>query len=225
MRAFLGIAAFALTAGLAGAADLPTVLAKMDASAAAFKTMRAETAWSSYTALVDDLSVESGSIVVRKDGSDVEVKVDFTTPYAHQMHIDGTKAESYKPRINTIEEYDLSKHKAKVEQALLIGFGASGKAISQNYDAKVLGEESVSGHDTVHLELIPKDEKARESAPKLEMWISTRTWQPVQQKLYQSSGGDYRLYNYSEIEINPSLKSSDFKLKISGKAKRIRPGV
>lgn len=225
MKVLVGIAVLTLTAGLAGAADLPTVLAQMDAASANFKTMRADLAWSSYTALVDDTSVESGSIVVRKEGSDIEVKIDFTAPYARQMHINGTKAESYKPRINTIEEYDLSKHKDKLEQALLVGFGVSGKTIAKNYDAKILGEESVSGHDTVHLELIPKTEEARESVPKLEMWISTRTWQPVQQKLYQASGGDYRLYNYSEIEINPALKSSDFKLKVSGKAKRIRPGA
>jgi len=224
VRVFLGIALCALTASFAGAADLPTVLAKMDASAATFKTMRADLDWTTYTALVDDSSVESGSIVVRKEGSDVEVKIDFTTPYPRQMHVQGTKAESYKPRINTIEEYDLSKHKDKLEQALLIGFGASGKAIAKNYDVKALGEESVSGHETVHLELIPKDAEARTSVPKLEMWVSKQTWQPVQQKLYQASNGDYTLYNYSEIEINPSLKSSDFKLKISGKAKRIKPG-
>ena len=79
------------------------------------------------------------------------------------------------------------------------------------------------GEQTVRLELIPKSADMKRSVPKLEMWVSTRTWQPVRQKLYQSSQGDYRIYAYSKIQVNPSLKSSDFKLKTSGKVNRIRP--
>ena len=193
-------------------------------ASAGYRTMRADVAWTSYTALVDDTSVESGKIVVRKEGDAIELKIDFTAPYPRQIRIDGTKFESYKPRIQTIEEYDLAKHKDKLEQALLIGFGVSGKTIAKNYDAKILGDEDLDGVSTVHLELIPKSAEMRESVPKLEMWISTATWQPVQQKLHSASGGDYRLYSYSNAEINPSLKTSDFKLQISGKAKRIKPG-
>ena len=214
----------AFTAVAASAADLNTLFGKMDAASAGYRTMRADVAWTSYTALVDDTSVESGKIVVRKEGDAIELKIDFTAPYPRQIRIDGTKFESYKPRIQTIEEYDLAKHKDKLEQALLIGFGVSGKTIAKNYDAKILGDEDLDGVSTVHLELIPKSAEMRESVPKLEMWISTATWQPVQQKLHSASGGDYRLYSYSNAEINPSLKASDFKLQISGKAKRIKPG-
>ena len=204
-------------------ADLSSTLGKMDQAAAGFNSMAADVEWISYTALVDDKSVEAGTMAVRRKGGEVELKVDFTEPYERQLLIQGTKVESYKPRISTVEEYDISKHKDKLEQALLLGFGVSGKYISQHYDVKDLGVESIDGHETAKLELTPKSAEMRNSVPKLEMWVSTKTWQPVRQKLYQSSNGDYRIYAYSNIEINPSLKSGDFKLKTSGKVNRIKP--
>src|SRR5690606_5297178 len=108
------------------------------------------------------------------------------------------------------------------EQALLMGFGVSGKYLAERYDIELLGEETVADVETVRLELTPKDEEAKASMPKLEMWISTKTWQPVQQKLYQG-GGDYRLYTYSNIKLNPGLKDSDFELKLPKKVKVVKP--
>lgn len=205
------------------ASDLETTLARMDKAAAGFNAMKADVEWVSYTALVDDLSSETGTMAVRRVDGEVDLKVSFTTPYPRQLLIRGTKVESYKPRINTIEEYDVSKHKDKLDQALLLGFGVSGKFIREHYSAIVLGKESIDGQETIRLELIPTSEEMRRSVPKLEMWVSTETWQPVRQKLYQSSSGDYRVYAYSNIRINPPLKSSDFKLKTSGKVNRVRP--
>ena len=223
MRYLFASALLALCVQVSAAADLPGTLAQMDKASAGFESMAANVEWISYTALVDDTSSETGTMVVRRDDKGVELKVDFTQPYERQLLIKGTKVESYKPRINTVEEYDISKHKEKLEQALLLGFGVSGKYLSDNYEVKVLGEEESDGEQTVRLELIPKSADMKRSVPKLEMWVSTRTWQPVRQKLYQSSQGDFRIYAYSKIQVNPSLKSSDFKLKTSGKVNRIRP--
>lgn len=205
------------------AADLAQILAKMDESAAGFEAMAADVEWIGYTALVDDKTVESGTMTVRRSNGKVELMVHFTEPYERQLLIKGTKVESYKPRINTVEEYDISKHKDKIEQALLLGFGVSGKYLSENYLVALGGQEAIDGKPTVRLDLTPKSDEMKRSVPKIEMWVSTETWQPVRQKLHQTSKGDYRIYAYSNIRINPDLKSSDFKLKTSGKVNRIRP--
>ena len=204
--------------------SLDAVLAKMDAASASFKGLEADVEWLTYTALVDDKSVESGAMKVRRPSADsADLVIHFTEPYPKDVLISGATVEIYKPKIKTVEEYDLSSSKDKIDQALLVGFGASGKTIRENYDAKLIGEETVAGEPTAHLELIPKDEETRKSLKKLEMWVSTNSWQSVQQKLIQDASGDYRLYTYTGVVVNPPLKDSDFKLDLPKGVKRIKP--
>ena len=196
----------------------------MDAASAAFRGMEADVEWVAFAGLVSDETVEKGHLKVRRPSAgSADLHIDFTEPYPKELMVRGAKVEIYKPKIKTVEEYDLTKSKDKLDQALLIGFGASGKAIRENYDAKLVGEETVAGEPTVHLELIPKKEEARKNVLKLEMWVSTKNWQIVQQKIHQNTDGDYRLYTYSNIELNPKLKDSDFKLDLPGGVKRITP--
>jgi outer membrane lipoprotein-sorting protein len=56
------------------------------------------------------------------------------------------------------------------------------------------------------------------------MWISTQTWQPLQQKALEHSG-DYRLVSYSGVKINPGVKASDLALdesRAKSKPKRLK---
>ena len=216
-----------LAAVLASPAAVPTeqVLSNMDEAAAAWNGMRAETEWTQYTKLVDDSSVESGSVIVRRasDGR-VDLKIQFTDPYPRDLLVRGTQVEIYKPRIAMVEEYDVSKSKDKLEQALLSGFGVSGKFLRERYDVTLKGEEAVDGAQTVKLELVPKDVGMRDSIARIELWVSQKTWQPVQQRLHQPNG-DHRTYLYSNVEINPSLKDSDFKLDIPKKVKREKKDI
>ena len=56
------------------------------------------------------------------------------------------------------------------------------------------------------------------------MWISTETWQPIQQKALEHSG-DYRLISYSGVKMNPGIKASDLELDLSrakSKPKRVK---
>ena len=207
------------------ATELSSTLANMDKAASGFSGMTADVKWVTYTALVDDTTVESGELSVqRPKGKSLDLKINFTDPYRKDLLVRGTKVELYKPEIATVEEYDLSNSKDKLEQALLIGFGVSGSYLRERYEVTMAGAENLDGVETVHLELTPKDADMRISMPKLEMWVSTKTWQPVQQKLHQEAAGDYRLYSYSNITINPPLSNSDFRLQLEGKVKRITPG-
>lgn len=217
---FLLAAAPTASAGM----TLDGVLSEMDKASSNFRGMKADMEWMTYTALVDDKSVEKGAMRVRRLSPDAaELFLHFTDPAEKDVLVKGATVEIYKPKIKTVEEYDASKSKDKLDQALLIGFGASGKAIRKSYQAKLLGEETVAGAPSVHLELIPKDEDTRKSLQKLEMWVSMQNWQTVQMKLVQSSGGDYNLHTYTNIEVNPPLKDSDFKLNLPGGVKRIQP--
>ncbi len=203
-----------------GAGNLGDVLAKMDGSAAAFHDMQADLRWVTYTALVDDTSVETGDIVVRRhESGQVDLLISFDEPSRRDLLVEGTLVQMFQPKINQVSEFDLSKKKDALEQALLVGFGVSGKFLSKNYEVEFGGEETVGEQTAVKLNLTPK--AAESQVKKLEMWVSTKTWQPLQQKLDQGDG-DYRLYSYNNIEINPGLKDSDFKLDLPKKVKRVK---
>lgn len=228
-RSGLGAAVSALVLGCfapaaAAAPDLATVLTNMDAAASGWKGMRASLEWVRYMALVDDRSVEEGKIVVRRtaDGS-AAMLISFEDPNVYFLSVQGTRVEIYKPKIKTVEEYDVSDSKAKVENALLLGFGTSGSYLGQHYDIKLLGPAAVKGESVVHLDLQPKDPQAELNSQRIEMWVSTDIWQPVQQKIYDRNPGDYRLYSYSEVVLNPALTAEDFRLRLARGTKRVHP--
>ena len=83
------------------------------------------------------------------------------------------------------------------------------------------------GHESRHFPIRPLRLAARQAVRKqvlkLEMWVSTQTWQAVQQKLHQPGGEDYRVCTYRDIELNPKLSDKVFKLDIPKSAMRIFP--
>ena len=208
----------------AQAVELDTLLANMDRASDAYRGMQAQVSWIKYTDIVEDTSTEEGVIKVLKDEKgQVNLLIEFEKPYPYFVSIQGTKVEIYRPRIATVEEYDVSKSKDALEQALMLGFGTAGRFLSEHYELKIAGEEEAAGEATVKLELVPNTEKMRQSMSGLEMWISKSQWQPVQQKLYGPNPGDYRLYTYTDISLNPPLKDSALRLKIPRKVKRVFP--
>ena len=150
--------------------------------------------------------------------------IEFTDPYPYFLAVNGNKAEIYRPRIAKVEEYDLTKSREMFEQAFLLGFGTTGEYLRANYELNLEGEETAAGKATVKLELIPKSEKMLKHIPRLEMWISIETWQAVQQKIDQPATGDYRLFTYTNVAVNPKLSEKQFKLKIPKSTKRVYPG-
>ena len=232
LRTLTAILGLALVPALPAAVELQTVLRNMDATAAKFQGLEAHVEWVKYTAIVDSKSVEDGKILARrnKDRS-VDVLIEFEhavvngtrTPYNYFVSVRGTKAQIYRPRIATVEEYDVSKSKDILDQVLLLGFGTAGRYLEENYNVTLKGEETAAGEETVKLELIPKSEELLKKIPRLEMWISKSKWHPVQEKLYEANSGDYRLHTYTGIVFNPPLNDSLFRLKLPGNVKKVNP--
>jgi len=232
LRTLTAILGLALVPALPAAVELQTVLRNMDATAAKFQGLEAHVEWVKYTAIVDSKSVEDGKILARrnKDRS-VDVLIEFEhavvngtrTPYNYFVSVRGTKAQIYRPRIATVEEYDVSKSKDILDQVLLLGFGTAGRFLEENYKITLKGEETAAGEETVKLELIPKSEELMKKIPRLEMWISKSKWHPVQEKLYEVNSGDYRLHTYTGIVFNPPLKDSQFRIKLPGNVKKVTP--
>ena len=215
--------ALALCVPLLLSADpLKDVLAQMDAASASFTGVKATVTKASYTAVIDDLSEEVGTMYMTRKKNDVRMKIDFTKPDPRAVAFAGKKGEIYYPKIKTVHEYDVGKHKNLVESFLLLGFGTSGKQLTKDYSVKYAGEEEMAGMKTHHLELVPKAKKAREKFVKIDMWLAVDGGHPVQQK-FTAPSNDTNTLTYTDIEINPGLSDKDVALHLPADVTRQYP--
>lgn len=195
--------------------SLQAVFNHMDQASAKFKGLKADTKKLTHTAVINDDSVDSGTIVVKvPKPHDLRMLIDFKQPDRKTVAIAGTKVEIYFPKTNTVQEYDLGKsHKGQVEQFLRLGFGSNSKDLLEAYTVKLGGPETVAGEPATRIELVPKSKDLAASFPKFELWISEKTGISVQQKMYQP-GGDYSMAIYTNMQVNANIPDSAVSLNL-----------
>ena len=205
------------------AETLEQVLSKMDAAAARFHGLSAQLSYTKVTLVVDDRTTESGHIYFKKEkaGKGFKVLIEFTQPEPKTVLFRDNKAWIYRRKIAEMEEYDLGKNRERLEQFLLLGFGAPGHDLLKAYKVTLAGEVNLSGAATVKLDLAPQGSLASQLR-KVELWLSRDTWQPIQQQFTEPSG-DYLVARYTNIKESASLPDSVFQIKTSGKVKKVRP--
>jgi outer membrane lipoprotein-sorting protein len=209
----------------APAADSPVAatLARMDEAAAQFKGLQADVQKISHTAVMNEDSVDAGTIVLKRPKpNDIRVLFDFKPPNPKQVLIAGIKVDIYYPGINTVQEYNLGKSRSLVEQFMLLGFGSNSKDLESAYSIRLGGPETVAGQKATRLELIPKSPDVLAHLKRVDLWISDAMGIAVQQKLYEP-GGDYLLATYTNIKLRPNLPDSAVKLDLPKSVKREYP--
>lgn len=205
------------------AATLQDVLAKIDVAAPKFSGMAADVEKLEFTKVIADKSVESGTILIRRaKPKELHVKIEFTKPEQRFVTLRGTKAQLYLPKIETVQEIDLGKQSDLVSKVILVGFGTTGKDLQANYEAKLAGEETVSGRKTYHLNLTPKSSQLKAQFSRIDVWFAEDGTLPVQQKVLLPSG-DYKTFTYSNIRYNPALTEDSLALKLPKNVKREYP--
>jgi len=191
-----------------GKLTLDYVLSMMDHAAQDFRSLTAAIDHVKYTAVVKDTSTESGEIFVRKDA---KVRIDFQQPDPRTILRNGDNLYIYTPRINRVEEYNIGKNRAAVDQYLALGFGMRSEALKKNYDVALTGEDELEGHKTVVLELTPRSEEQRKQIAKVQMWVDESSWLPIQEKFIEAGTGDYVLSRYTKVMKNLKLGDGKFK--------------
>jgi outer membrane lipoprotein-sorting protein len=187
---------------------LDSVLRQLDHEAKGFQSLTANIEQTKVTVAVNDKSVESGQIAVRRDD---RMRIEFTQPDARTILRTGNDLYVYDPKIKRVEEFDLGKHRALVDQFLLLGFGTSGSELNKGYLVTLLGEESLDNHQVIKLELTPKSEDVRNQITKVHIWIDESTWLAVQQQFFETGGGDYFIIHYTNVLKNPRITDDRFK--------------
>src|SRR5258708_18709245 len=117
----------------------------------------------------------------------------------------------YTPKINRVEEYNLGKNRAMVDQYVLLGFGTRSENVKKSYLVAVSGEEELDQRKTVVIELTPKSDEIRNQISKIQMWIDESSWLPIQQKFFEAGSGGYFFFLYTNVI--KKIKNSDAKVK------------
>jgi len=185
-----------------------TVLAMMDKSASDFRSLTADIENTKYTDVVKDSSVETGHIYVRRDQ---KMRIEIIKPDPRTILRNGDNLFMYTPKVKRVEEFDLGKNRAMVDQYVLLGFGTKSQNLQKSYDVKMTGEEQLDGRRTYLLELTPKSDDVRKKITKIQIWIDSSSWLPVQQKFYESGSADYIQFHYSNVMKNLKIPDSRFK--------------
>ena len=191
---------------------LADAFARMDKIAAQFKAVTADIKRDVYTVIINDHENGLGNIKAKRDKShDTRMLIEFTSPESRILAIDGTSAEVYTPTLKTVQQVDIKK--GLVDQFLLLGFGASAAELKEHYTVTFIGIEKLDSETTWHLLLVPKSPEVLKNLKKAELWLGQTSGLPVQEKLFTSSTGDYQLYIYSNVKLNPPLSDGAVKLK------------
>jgi outer membrane lipoprotein-sorting protein len=223
LKSIVLIVAF-LTVPLSAADPLPDILARMDQNAAKFQSVSGNLQRISHNAAVDVDHTASGTILLKRSKPhEMRALINFTQPDPQQILVSGTTAQIYYPKIETVQEYDLGKHKELFDQFYLLGFGGSGKELVDAYDIKYLGQEDIGGAKTSHLQLVPKSREALKSVRKVDLWLSEATAYTSQLRIEVPSGDTTTLV-YSNLKVNPNVPDSALKLKLPKGVHIVRPG-
>lgn len=200
------------------------VLARMDAAAPGFTGVKAFVRMVTYTQIIDDTAVETGTLEMQRlNPNDVHAIMELSSGGQSKriLAFMGNKVFMYFFDSNTYQEYDLGKSGNLINSYLLLGFGSSGRELSNNYEITYLGEESVTQIKTSKLQLIPKDKSVLEHLTKVYIWIPEDGSNPVQQQFFEPSG-NYRETTYSGLQLNPAFPKGKLDFKPPKGAKKIQ---
>jgi outer membrane lipoprotein-sorting protein len=219
----LTLTAFGTASATAADPALQSVLARLDESAAKFRSFSANMQRLTHTDVINSDDIDRGTIKLKRTGSrsDLKMLIEITEPDPKAVAVQGKKGELYYPKMQTVQEYDLGKFREWLDQFYLMGFGTTSKELQDGYSVRLLGSDTKDGQKVTGLELIPKSKEILEHIKKFELWLSDETGLPVEQKIYPA--GQYVVITYSNAKPNPDLPDSALKLQLPKGTKREFP--
>ena len=204
------VAAAAVLATFAYAESADDILKRWDVSSKDFNAFTADLKQTQYTKVVKKSEQMSAKVRLKRTDKGVFGIVRYVEPDPHTVLFAGNTVEIYNPKANQKDTYDAKKYSDMIRDVLMLGFGTSGKDVRKDYSVKEGVSETIGSRRTTRIELLPKNQKFKEYAEKLELWIPEGESNPLQVKVTQPSG-DYNIYEYFNVKLlKPPLKESDF---------------
>jgi outer membrane lipoprotein-sorting protein len=202
--------------------DLKSVLTKLDAAAANFRSTTADFEFDTVqTDPVPDTEVQKGTVYYNRKGNSFQMGVHINEinkrPVPKTIVVSGGQFQLYEKLTNQVTR---SNKVSKYESYLVLGFGASGKDLAQKWDMKYLGSETLSGVKVEKLELVAKDPDVLKIFPKVTIWVDPARGVSLKQ-LFDQGQGQSRTCTYTNIKVNQPLPQDAFSFKTDSKTQYI----
>ena len=221
--ALLGLVLLPARAAMAAPQDdLKSVLDRLNASAASFKSVAANVEYDTVdTDPVPDTDVQKGMFYFERTGKSVETGVHFTEhdgkPSGKAYTYVGGVFKLFEPSINQITVHCGA---GKYESYVMLGFGASGNDLAEKWDIQYLGAEDLSdGNATVKvakLQLVAKDAAIRKNVSKVVIWVDPDRAVTLKQ-IFTLSATSQWVCTYTNLKLNQKLPGDAFTFKTNGK--------
>lgn len=223
LRGFLSLLVVAISTSTYGYTQitLDQILENMEKAGAQLHSMRAgiqQKKWTDILAEYDN--GESGRFLFLEDKNGVYLRKDIEDPTTNFLVIKEGTVLFYQPSIKQAQEYQMGRHKDKAE-FLLLGFGSDKAALAEAYEISLVGEEEVEGRKAFQLELKPRSDQVAAFFNRIQLWIDSDWWIPIQQKLIEPTQ-DHLLIRFHDLELNPKLSKNDFEVKLPKDVRVIR---
>jgi outer membrane lipoprotein-sorting protein len=217
---------FAVTIALLGlpgravfaADDLQQILHQLDDAATKFRSTQADFEFDSVqTDPIPETDVQKGRVYYERKGNDFQMAAHIEdvngkpVPKVY-MYSDG-RVRLFEPMIDQVTTITKA---SDYSSYLMLGFGASGKALAEKWDIKALGPETIDGVKTEKLELVAKDPNVRKNLPKVTIWMDTARGVSLKQ-VFDEGQGQYRDCHYFNFVMNQPLPKDAFTLKTDSK--------
>jgi outer membrane lipoprotein-sorting protein len=208
---------FASTAPKIAAQDLKTVLAKLDTAAANFRSTSADFEFDSVqTDPVPDKEVQKGTVYYERNGKDFQMAAHIDEENGKPVPKIFTFAKGVFRLYEKVPDQVTTYKNDKLGGYLLLGFGASGKDLSEKWDITYGGQETIDGVKTEKLDLVPKDPAVRKNLVKVTVWMDTARGVSLKQ-VFDQGDGQSRVCLYFNFKFNQPLPSSVFTFKTDSK--------
>jgi len=193
--------------------SLESVLENMDRRSADLRSMSAQIVQKKWTDILEEFDQEERGDFqfLRKNGA-IRLRRDITEPGRSILVISDGKGTFYQPLLKQANRYDLGARKDRAE-FLLLGFISKKEALREAYAIGWLGPEMIGDRQTYALELTPRSERVSAFFSRIVLWVDSRLWIPIQQKLVEPTR-DYLLIRFEDVRLNLDLPASKFDLKL-----------
>jgi len=200
-----------LVAGQAG--DAGPVLAALEKSGRALRTMRAAFVETKVIVLLEESEVSRGEVLLQVPG---RLRWNYTAPRDSALLIKDGRFERYFPQSKQV-----FRGTARGEADLLVGFGPGAAGLGRKYDVTLLGEESVGGTAAYVLDLATRPGQASGLFAGIRLWVDKARSIPVQTRLTEPTG-DHTTIRFENVILNAGLPRDAFDLKLPGDVVEVR---
>jgi len=222
ISAVISMAMLAFSASATNAQGvLREILNRMDAHNKSLTSLKADVKMEKFNSQLGETDTTTGTTsYLPKTGKHVMyVRIDWAKPVQENIVIIGDQYKLYRPRLNQVivGKTDKAQKDNKVPGNALAFMSMSKTQLQENYTVNYLGQETVGGSQTWHLEMIPK---ARTSYKSAELWVDSNGM-PIQAKIIEQND-DTTTVLLSNLQKNVTINASDFNLVLPKGVKQIQ---